>query len=54
MRKYDLADEEKEKWEATETHDASTAFVRFFALLGTYAEERNLEPGDPEFLEDEA
>jgi hypothetical protein len=39
----------------TETRDASTAFVRFFkALLGTYAKERGLELGDPEFLEDEA
>ena len=41
MRKYNLADEKKYNWEATETRDASTAFVRFFkALLGTYAEER--------------
>lgn len=55
MRKYDLADQEKQNWEATETRDASCAFVRFFkALLGTYAEERGLELGDPEFLEDEA
>jgi hypothetical protein len=55
MREYDLADEEKENWEATETRDASTAFVRFFkALLGIYSEERGLELGDPEFLEDEA
>jgi hypothetical protein len=55
MRKYDLTDDQKKSWEATETHDASTAFVRFFkALLGSYAEERGLELGDPEFLEDDA
>jgi hypothetical protein len=54
MRKYDFADQEKQKWEATETRDASCAFVRFFkALLVTYAEERGLELGDPEFTEDE-
>lgn len=55
MREYDLADQENGKRPATEIRDASTAFVRFFkTLLGAYAEERGLEPGDREFLDGEA
>ena len=53
MKNSNLKDAEKGSWEATETRDASLAFVSFFkALFDVYVKERGLEPGSPRFTDE--